>query len=426
MRRVAVTGIGLLTPLGIGVEATWDALMAGRSAVAPVTSFDVSSLATQIGAELSGFAPEDFISNRRSLRMMTTSDRYSFSGATLAIRDAGLDLAAENGDRVALYVGGSKEVCDLMHLLAPVLAAGNPDGSVDLRRFGESAFSEAYPLFFVEGLPAASLFYISQAYGITGPGCYFAGMEEASATAVGVAYRAVLRGEVEVAVAGGFDDGVGWWNMSRLDGMGILTPRNDLGAAACRPYDRDRTGTVAGDGAAYLVLEDLERARARGARIYSTVTGFASGLDNSGLLTPDPAGGALARSVRAALREAGRSPEQVGYAASHGSGTLLGDLSETRALKTAFGSAADRLVASSIKPATGHLLAAAGALNAAVAVLAIYHQAVPPTLNLDSLDPECALDWVPGEARDVAVNTAIAIARGFEGQSAVLAFDQAG
>jgi 3-oxoacyl-[acyl-carrier-protein] synthase II len=426
MRRVAVTGIGLLTPLGVGVEPTWDGLLAGRSAVAPVTSLDVSSLSTRIGAELTGFAPEDFISNRRSLRMMTTSDRYSFSGATLALRDAGLDMEAENGDRVALYVGGSKEVPDLMHLSVPALAASNPDGSVDLRRFGESAFSEAYPLFFVEGLPAGSLFYISQAYGITGPGCYFAGMEEASATALGVAYRAVLRGEVDLAIAGGFDDGVGWWNLARLDAMGVLTPRNDLGAAACRPYDRDRTGTVAGDGAAYLVLEDLDRARARGARVYATVTGFASGLDNSGLLTPDPAGGALVRSLQAARREAGRSPAEVAYAATHGSGTLLGDASEARALRTAFGPAADQLAASSVKPATGHLLAAAGALNAAVAVLAIYHQAVPPTLNLDSVDPDCALDWIPGQARDLAVSTAIAIARGFEGQSAVLIFEKAG
>lgn len=425
MRRVAVTGIGLLTPLGIGVEPTWDGLMAGRSAVAEVTAFDVSALSTRIGAEITGFTPEGFISNRRSLRMMTTGDRYSFSGATLAIRDAGLDMGAENGDRVALYVGGSKEVSDLTHLLTPVLAARCPDGSVDFRRFGESAFSDAYPLFFVEGLPAASLFYISQAYGITGPGCYFAGMEDASATALGVAYRAVLRGEVDLAIAGGFDDGVGWWNMTRLDGMGILTPRNELGSAACRPYDRERTGTVAGDGAAYLVLEDLERARARGARVYSIVTGFGSGLDNSGLLTPDPAGAVLARSVAAALAEAGRSPSEVAYAASHGSGTVLGDASEAHALRTAFGPAADGLAASSVKPATGHLLAAAGALNAAVAVLAIYHQAVPPTLNLDSVDPDCALDWVPGEARDLSVKTAIAIARGFEGQTAVLAFEQA-
>jgi 3-oxoacyl-[acyl-carrier-protein] synthase II len=424
---VAVTGLGLLTPLGVGVAPTWAALLAGRSAVAPVTAYDTEALTTRIGAELSGFAPEEFITNRRTLRMMTTSDRYSFAGATLALRDAGLDVAEENGDRVGLYVGGSKEVSDLMHLLAPVLASRNPDGSVDLRRFGESAFSEAYPLFFVEGLPAASLFYISQAYGITGPGCYFAGMEEASATAVGVAYRAVLRGEIDVAIAGGFDDGVGWWNMTRLDGMGVLTPRNDLGASACRPFDRDRTGTVAGDGAAYLVLEDLDRARARGARVYATVEGYASGLDNSGLLTPDPDGASLARSVTAALREAGRSPGEVAYACAHGSGTRLGDVSEARALRTAFGAATDQLAGSSVKPATGHLLAAAGALNAAVAVLAIYHQAVPPTLNLDSVDPDCAaLDWVRGEARDLAVQTAIAVARGFEGQSAVLTFGRAG
>lgn len=421
-----MTGIGLLTPLGIGVEATWEALLAGRSAVAQVSAFDVSSLTTQIGAELTGFAADDYVSSRRTLRMMTRSDQYSFAGATMAIRDAGLDMDTENGDRIALFVGGSKEVSDPMHLLKPVLAARNDDGTLDLRRFGESAFSDAYPLFFVEGLPAASLFYISQAYGIRGPGCYFAGMEESGATAVGVGYRTVLRGEADVAIVGGFDDGVGWWNMTRLDRMGILTDRNDLGSAACRPYDRDRTGTVAGDGAAYLVLEDLDRALGRGARIYATLTGYASGLDSHRLLTPDPAGTVLSRVITAALEEARRAPEDIAYAASHGSGTRLGDASEARGLRTAFGPAADRLAASSVKPATGHLLAAAGSLNAAVAILALYHQAVPPTLNLDSVDPACALDWVPGEARDLAIRSSLAIARGFEGQSAVLAFEQSG
>ncbi len=426
MRRVAITGVGLLTPLGIGTEETWDGLIEGRSGVGPIQSYDPSSLRTRLAGEISDFAPQEFVTNRRVLRMMTRGDRFALVSATLAMRDAQLTLSEGEGDRAGLFVGGNKEISDPMHVLEATLAARDEHGTADMLRFGESARSTAYPLFFVEGLQAASLFYISQAFNLKGANTYFAGTAESGATAIGRAYRAIRRGEADVAIAGGFDDAVSWWNMTKFDALGIMTDRNDLGAAACRPYDRDRTGTVLGEGAAFVVMEDYESAEKRGARMYAEVTGFGSGYDAYKLITPHPGGRGLSLAIQAALREAGSSPEDIGYVAAHGSGTKLGDVSEAAALRSVFNTTADGLAASSVKPATGHLVAAAGALNAAVAALAIYHQIAPPTLNLENPDPACNLDWIPGQARELRLHQALALARGLEGQNVALAMRAVG
>jgi 3-oxoacyl-[acyl-carrier-protein] synthase II len=253
-----------------------------------------------------------------------------------------------------------------------------------------------------------------------GANCYFAGGAEASAIAIGRAFRAIRRGEVDVALAGGWDDGSFWWNMVKYDTLGILTERNDLGAGACRPFDAERDGSVLGEGGAFLVLEPTEAARARGATVYAEITGFGSAFDNHRLITPDPQGQSLSRAIGSALDEAGAKPDEIAYVAAHGSGTRLGDASEAQALERVFGSNGGP-AASSVKPATGHLLGGAGALNAAVAALAIARGTIPPTLNLQSPDPACRLDWVPGEAREAEVGQALAVARGFEGQNVALA-----
>ena len=420
MTRVVITGIGLVTSLGIGVEPTWRGLIEGRSGIRPIRSYDTSSLRTKLGGEIDGFQPEQFVTQRRNLRMMTRNDQLALAGATLAVRDSGLELGAQN-ERAALFVGSNKEVSNPTALLEGILLARREDGSVDFGRIGEVAKSTFPPLFYVEGLQAASLFYISQAFGLMGANTYFAGTAESGAVAVGRAFRAIRRGEANAAIAGAFDDAISWWSMTKFDPLGLMTHRNDLGAAACRPFDRRRSGTVMGEGAALLLLEEYEAAAKRGARMYAEIVGFGSGYDAYKVLTPHPEGRGLAHAIRAALREAATAPEAIGYVAAHGSGTRLGDPSEARALRTAFGGAADRLVASSVKPATGHLMAAAGALNAAVAALAIHHGVVPPTLNLEQPDPVCNLDWVPNQAREVRVEQALALARGWEGQNVALA-----
>jgi 3-oxoacyl-[acyl-carrier-protein] synthase II len=208
--------------------------------------------------------------------------------------------------------------------------------------------------------------------------------------------------------------------MTKLDTLGVLADGSD-GAKACRPYDLNRTGTVVGEGAAFLVLEDAGRAAARGARVYAELVGYGSGFDTNSLFTPDPEGGGLAHAISAALREAGASPGDVGYIASDGTGTRAGDASEAHAIRSVFGGGGE-LLASSVKPATGHLAGGAGVLNAAVATLAIAKGAVPPTLNLEQLDPDCeGPDWIPGAAREAGVDLALALARGFEGQNVAIA-----
>jgi 3-oxoacyl-[acyl-carrier-protein] synthase II len=420
MRRVVITGIGLITPLGIGTEETWGALLEGRSGVGPIQSFDASSLRTQLGGEICAFNPSEFITQRRTLKMMTRNDQFALAGAILAVRDSGFEFNEDNSERAGLFVGGNKEVADPKHLLDAVLVSRNADGTVEIHRFGESAQSTAYPLFYVEGLQAASLFYISQAFSLKGANTYFAGTAESSATAVGRAYRAIRRGEADVVIAGGFDDAVSWWNMTKLDALGIMTDRNDLGAQACRPFDRNRTGTVMGEGAAFLVLEEYESAAQRDARLYAEITGFGSAYDAYQLLVPHPEGRGLARAIQAALREAGSSPQDIDYVVTHGTGTREGDASEAAALGVVFDSTGN-LAASSTKGATGHLMAGAGSLNAGVAALAIYHQIAPPTVNLEDPEPDSKIDWLPGRAREAKVEQALALAEGMEGQNVALA-----
>ena len=418
MSGVAVTGVGLVTALGVGTEETWAALLEGRSGVDTIRAYDPSSLHTQLAAEIGDFDPQQF-ADRRALRTMTRNDQLAVAAATVAMRDAGLEKF-EDGHRAGLFVGSSKEASDPVPVLEATLTARNPDGSTDMRRLGENASSLFYPLFYVEGLQAASLFYISHAYGLMGANCYFAGGAEASAIAVGRAFRAIRRGEVDVALAGGWDDGSFWWNMVKYDTLGILTERNDLGAGACRPWNVDRDGAVLGEGGAFLVLESTEAARRRGATPYAEITGFGSAYDTYRLITPDPEGRSLSRAIESALSEAGSSPAEIAYVAAHGSGTKLGDASEARALQRVFGSNGGAATGS-VKPATGHLLGGAGALNAAVAALAIARGAIPPTLNLQSPDPAFKLDWVTGEARETEVGQALAVARGLEGQNVALA-----
>jgi 3-oxoacyl-[acyl-carrier-protein] synthase II len=419
VRRVVVTGIGLVTPLGVGTEETWKGLVEGKSGVAPISGYDATALRTKLAADIPDFDPEQF-AHRRVLRSMTRNDQLALAGASLALADAGLE-SSEDGDRRALFVGSNKEISNPMNILEGSLVARNEDGSVDIRRLGEQASSAFHPLFYVEGLQAASIFYISQAHALKGANTYFAGTAEAGVLAIGRGYRAVRRGEADVAVAGGFDDASSWWNMTKFDTIGILTQRNDLGAAACRPYDVDRSGTVLGEGSAFLVLEPAEDAAARGARVYAEIAGLGNAYDSRRLITPDPDGGSLATAIGAALREADAAPGDVDYVATHGSGTRAGDASEARALRSVFGDDG-KVAASSVKPATGHLIGGAGALNAAVAALAISNGVVPPTLNLEHPDPECdGLDLVPRESRRTQVRQALALARGLEGQNVALA-----
>jgi 3-oxoacyl-[acyl-carrier-protein] synthase II len=422
-RRVAITGIGLVTPLGVGTQETWQGLLEGRSAVGPIGSYDASSLRTQVGAEISDIEPKQFV-NRRSLRTMTRYDMLATVAASIAVGDSGLELPEGDPDgRAALYAAGGKEISKPEHFEEVAVAVRGSDGRVDMRRFGTMAPSAVHPLFFIEGLQGASLFYISEAHALRGPNTYLAGTAESGLLAIARGYAAIRRGEADTALAGGADAPVCWWNMAKIDSLGLTSRSNELGAGACRPYDSERDGTVMGEGGAFVVLEELQSARARGARIYAELSGSGAATDVERLLTPEPEGHALAHAIGAALRAApGESAQTIDYVAGHGSGTRLGDASEARALHAVFGETGGAPMVSSVKPATGHLGAGAGALNLAVAALAVHHGRVPPTLNLSHPDPSFgALDWVAGLARESPVAGALALARGLEGQNVALA-----
>lgn len=418
MRRVVISGVGLATGLGVGTAATWAALLDGKSAVAPLRAYAADSLKTRMGAEIPDFHPAHFVAQRRMLRNMTRNDQLAVAGAALALADARPTL--DDPDHTGLFIGGNKEISEPSKVLDAVLLARNSDGTADVRKMGTEGAAQFYPLFYVEGLQAAALFYISQAHGLRGANTYFAGSGEVGITAIGRAYRAVSRGETTMAVAGSFDDPTSWWSMTKLEPRGVLSGRNDLGTGAVRPYDRDRDGFVAGDGAAFVVLEDAESAAARGADIYAEVVGFGAGFDLGGLITPSPDGRAMTGAIEAALEDAGVGPEAVDYIATEGDATVPGDIAESAALRAAFGTDG-RAAASSVKAATGHLVAGSGALNVAVAALATRHQVAPPTVNLTTVDPACAdIDWVIGQARDLRVDHALALSRGFAGQNVAL------
>jgi 3-oxoacyl-[acyl-carrier-protein] synthase II len=425
-RRVAITGIGLLTPLGVGTEETWRGLIAGRSAVGPISSYDASSLRTQVGAEIFDIAPKEFVS-RRSLRTMTRYDMLAAVAAAIAMRDSGLELGEDPDGRAALFTASGKEISKPEHFEEVAVAVRDDGGHVDMRKFGTLAPSGVHPLFFIEGIQGASLFYLSEAFGLRGPNTYFSGTAEAGLTAIARAAASIRRGEADVALAGGADAPICWWNMAKIDSLGLTTASNALGAGACRPFDRERDGTVMGEGGAFVVLEALDAAQARGARPYAEVVGSGAASDVDRLLTPDRGGRALAHAIGSAMRAAGEPAEAVGYVAAHGSGTRLGDASEGLALRAVFdngGGAAEggAPAVSSVKPAAGHLGAGAGALNLAVAALAVHHGVAPQTLNLASPDPRCGeSDWIVGAAREAPVRLALALARGLEGQNVALA-----
>jgi 3-oxoacyl-[acyl-carrier-protein] synthase II len=421
-RRVAVTGIGLVTPLGVGTEQTWEGLIEARSAVGPIGSYDASSLRTQLGAEIEELEAKEFVA-RRALRTMTRYDTLAMVAAVLAMRDSGVELPEDDPDgRAALFTASGKEISKPEHFEEIAVEVRDERGNVDMRKFGTLAPSGVHPLFFIEGIQGASLFYVSEAFALRGPNTYFSGTAEAGLTAIARAHAAIRRGDADVALAGGADAPVCWWNMAKIDSIGLTTRSNELGAGACRPYDSERDGTVMGEGGAFVVLEELEAARGRGARIYAELSGSGAATDVAHLLTPEPDGRPLAHAIGAALRSAGEPAQAIDYVASHGSGTRRGDASEAHALRAVFGDGEDAPLVSSVKPATGHLGAGAGALNLAVAALAVHHQQVPPTLNLKDPDPMCGgLDLVAGEARQASVRQALALARGLEGQNVAMA-----
>ncbi|MDI3341697.1 MAG: beta-ketoacyl-ACP synthase II [Sphaerobacter sp.] len=407
MHRVVVTGLGAVTPIGIGYPEFWRNLVAGVSGVARITAFDPSDLEVQIAAEVKGFDPKDHM-DFKAARRMDRFAQFAVAAAGEALRDAGLTIDDSNRDRIGvmLNTGGG----GIQTLTREVLV------------YHERGPKRVSPFFIPMFAPNMGACQVSITYGITGPVLASVAACAAGTQAFVDALRMLRLGEVDVMIAGGTEAGMDPVAVAAFGNMGALSKRNDEPEKASRPFDKDRDGFVFGEGAGVLVLETEEHARRRDARIYCELAGGAVTADAFHISAPLPGGAGAVRAMRQALASAGLSPEEVNYICAHGTSTPLNDVAETEAIKAVFGEAAYRIPVSSPKSMIGHLVGAAGAVSGVVCALAIRDNMIPPTINLDEPDPLCDLDYVPHTARPAKLNVAIANAFGFGGQNAVAVF----
>ncbi len=405
MRRVAITGLGAISPVGIGVQDTWAALVAGRSGIAPITSFDVSRYSTRFGGAVDGFTPTDWL-DAKEARRLSRFQQFAVAAADEAIADAGLTITEDIATRVGVIVGSGIGGLATMEEQTLILAERGPDRI--------SPF--LVPMMIVD-LAAG---HISIRHGLKGINYAPVSACATGNHAIGEAGEAIRRGTADVVVTGGFDCGLTPLGLAGFCAARALSTRNDDPERASRPFDAGRDGFVIGEGGGILVLEEMEFARARGAKIYAELVGYGASADAYHITAPAPDGNGARRAMEAALVQAGFSTADVGYINAHGTSTMLGDIAETGAIKAVFGD--DAPVVSSTKSMTGHLLGGAGALEAVVAVMAITQGLVPPTINLEDPDPSCDLDYVPNVARNLQVNAAMSNSFGFGGHNATLLF----
>lgn len=406
-RVVVVTGIGPVTPVGVGREAFWEALLAGRSGVGEVTLFDTTDFPVKIAAEVKDFDPTVWM-DRKSVKRTDRTVHFAVAAARLAWEDAGAPQVepARTAVVISTGIGGLTTLLEQERVL---------------REKGPGRVSP----FLVPGLmPNASAGQVAMEFGFTGPNICITTACAAGAHGVGEAYRYIVDGLADVAVAGGTEAVVTDLSMAGFAQMQALSKNPDPHRAS-RPFDANRDGFVLGEGACVLVLEEEERARARGATIYAEVAGYGASADAHHITAPDPEGTGAVLAIQAALTDAGETAEAVDYVNAHGTSTQLNDAAETRALKKALGDHAHRIAVSSTKSMTGHLLGAAGAVESAVTALAIHTGTLPPTINYETPDPDCDLDYVPNEARKAELRFALNDAFGFGGHNAVVAFRKA-
>jgi 3-oxoacyl-[acyl-carrier-protein] synthase II len=407
VHRVVVTGLGVITPLGLDTETFWSRLLNGESGIDRIASFDPSDLDVQIAAEVKGFDPKDFM-DFKAARRMDRFAQFAVAAAGQAIRDAGLTITPENANRIGvmLNTGGG----GIHSMVREVL------------NFYQRGPSRVSPFFVPMFAPNMGACQISIVYGITGPIMASVAACAAGTQALVDALRMLRLGEVDVMIAGGTEAGLEPVAVTAFANMGALSRRNHEPQKASRPFDRDRDGFVFGEGCAVMVLETEEHARQRDARIYCELAGGAVTGDAFHISAPAPNGAGAARAMELALADARLRPDEIDYICAHGTSTPLNDVSETVAIKTTFGEHAHRVAISSPKSMIGHLVGAAGAVSGVVCALAIRDNVVPPTINLEHPDPECDLDYVPNVARRMTVRAAIANAFGFGGQNAVAVF----
>lgn len=406
-RRVVVTGLGLVTPLGTGVKKTWDALVDGRSGIGPITKFDASAFDVKIAGEVKDFEPETYL-DKKEVKKMDTFIQYALAAAQMAMDDSGLSVDEANAERVGVIVGAGLGGLPGIEKTHEILMQRGP--------------SRISPFFIPQVISNLAPGHISMRFGAKGPNLSAVSACATGNHSIGDAAEWIRRGEADAMIAGGTEATISPLCIGGFAAMKALSIRNDAPEKASRPFDAERDGFVCGEGAGIVVLEEYEYARKRGARIYAELAGYGASADAHHLTNPSPGGEGPARSMRMALRLARVDAEDVDHINAHATSTPPGDVAETLAFKRAFGDHARKIAISATKSMTGHLLGGAGGVEAVFTVLAIHHNVVPPTINLEKPDPECDLDYVPNEARPMRVNVAISNGFGFGGTNSTLAF----
>ena len=408
-RRVVVTGLGLVSPVGNTVAEGWANLIEGRSGIASVTKFDASGLACRFAGEVKGFNVEDYFP-AKDARHMDTFIHYGMAASIQAVRDAGLptgsDLSEEQAERVGVMVGSG--------------IGGLPMIEATHKEYSERGARRISPFFVPASIINMISGHVSIFFGFTGPNLAIVTACTTGLHCIGAAGRLIEYGDVDVMVAGGAESTVSPLGIGGFASARALSTRNDDPATASRPWDKDRDGFVLGEGGGAVVLEEYEHARRRGARIYAELAGFGMGADAYHMTAPNVDG--PKRSMKAALRNAGINADAVQYLNAHGTSTPLGDLNETNAIKLAFGDHAQKLVVNSTKSMTGHLLGGAGGIESVFTVLALHHQLSPPTINIFNQDPECDLDYCANAARAMKIDVAVKNNFGFGGTNGTLVF----
>jgi 3-oxoacyl-[acyl-carrier-protein] synthase II len=405
-RRVVITGIGLVTPIAVGTEETWQGLLAGKSGIGPITHFDHSQFATHFAGEVKNFDVTRWIASRDA-KNIDRFIQYAVAAAALALDDSGLKIEGEFAERVGCYVGAGLGGVSSIEIACATMAQKGP-------RHGISPFF--VPMIIVNLAPGQ----ISIRFGAKGPNFSHVSACSTGAHAIGEALRAIERGDADAMICGGTEATVSALGVGGFNSMRALSTRNEAPEAASRPFDKDRDGFVIAEGAGIVIIEELELAKKRGAKIYAELTGYAANADAHHITAPSPQGEGAQRCMKLALKDARLAPADIGYINAHGTSTKMNDATETLAIKAVFGDAARKVMVSSTKSMTGHMLGAAGGVETAICALAVARGAIPPTINYTTPDPGCDLDYVPNTAREVRVQHVLTNSYGFGGTNASL------
>ncbi len=406
-RRVVVTGLGIICPVGLTVSKAWENVVAGASGIRPITEFDVSEFPVRFGGTIEGFDVSSYLS-KKDARRMERFIHYGFAAGAQALGDAGLEITEKNAERIGASIGSGIGGLQGIEKSYDAFLKGGP--------------RKISPLFVPANIINMIAGNLSIIYGLKGPNIAMVTACTSGTHSIGEAARIIAYGDADAMLAGGAEMATTYTGLGGFAAARALSTRNDDPLAASRPWDRDRDGFVLGDGAGVMVLEEYQHARARGATIYAEVSGYGMSGDAHHMTQPSKNGEGAARCMRNAIRDAGLNPDQIDYINAHGTSTPAGDVAEVQAIKTALGEHARKVAVSSTKSMTGHLLGAAGGVEAIFSVMAIRDQIAPPTINQITADPECDLDFVPNEARKMKINAVMSNSFGFGGTNGAVVF----